>query len=781
MARWILKVHTGESVDEVAETIDSYDTEDIKVKLKLSALNMIVFFAPESDAEILSKDPRVATVVRDAERTLSDISINEYEDADVQTITQPRSTSQVSTDAGEFGETTEYYSHLELIGKRNFDGPNVHKYVPTKTGSGVDCYIVDTGINFNHPYLKGRVNRCPGFSLNLNEKQDADDNGHGTYSALFCAGENCGVAQNATLYSLKVMSSSGSGYNSHILEAINAVTSHHNTKVEASISGGYTPPPSVLNYSIGMMPSVNYPSFVKDVTGDGDYLTLDGLKMATAAGVHVTSAAGNGFFKGGSLKGPMMSTLTNGQMHLTPEESGNADPGQGLPIVVGATHGDSKVYDTDPHKMAYFSNYGKGNTINAPGYRLVSPSRTWEDDEGTSYVWKSGTSFSSPITAGVLALHLEVNPTATPYEAKTWLSDVSTKDELDNLMKSTSLSGGKIRMWDDKQNAHLIYGDIEIPKTENWDNIQISGIDGGDLLYFDDWYPVRWMNDARMAYRMLGNPEENMTIEGDDITFSRLDGTHESTDGIKKWQSESAGNLLIKHEMGESSEYYYIGSVEHTPNVVLFNPYQNYFVTWQNVDTFQYDENGLVGQTPSATIKTVFGEEPFDVSLEYVSGILPCDIGVGGMIQENVIVSNSDTAVIRATNGYAEFEKTIGFEYVGAETENIHLRFYGEGGILDVGTSVSFNQTPSNLSSVVTTIGLPIETPIRVYFLLVSIDSVEHPPSTLKLGCSLASTSGGFETELHTLPYVRSDELYHFYSFPWKMLARVDSLEYEVD
>ena len=764
----------GESLDAVVETIESFESTESKIDSKLIQLNMIVFYATSAEAEQLSEDDRVAYVVRDAERKMSEFPVREYEDTDNRTSMFRFKVPLESTAAAEYSSGVEYYSHLELISKRNFDGSELHDYAPTKTGAGVDCYIVDTGVKFNHTYLKGRVHRCPGFDLNLQGKYDRDNNGHGTYCALFAAGKKCGIAQDAKIYSLKVMTNSGSGYNSHILQAINAVAAHHVAKTNGR--------PSVLNYSIGMMPSVNYPSFIKDATDDiddgGDYPTLDALKTATHMGVSVCAAAGNGFLDGSSFMGPMMSTLTNGQMNLTSTESDNFDDGQGLPNVIGAMESASNVYNDDPHKMAIFSNYGKGNTINMAGMHLIAPNAWWSHPSvGTNYAFKSGTSFSSPIMTGLIALHLQVNPTATPLEVKNWLIETATRGNIDNLMEPISIPGGKLVLVDGEA-----IGKVVLPAGLNlgndWETIQIVGADGNGTYWFDDWYPVTSMNSSRVKFDMGDESEIDLEVSGDKITISRVENTHGSLDGIKKWQNESWDNLIVKYEQGEAAAYHYIGAVEYTDNLVAFNPYQNYSVEWQNANIIQYDETGVVGDNPSANILTPAAEVPFEVSLEYVSGSLPCDIGIGGPVPNEILTSGTYEVSVKASNGYAEFEKIIGFEYVGDVDPDIRIRFWTMDGITDEISADSYESSGTNNINVLAGFDSPSSLPIRNYFLMVAKTSLESAPDNLVAGCKLASDSNQFEDVSQNLPYVNSDESYHYYSFPWKMSKGITSIEY---
>jgi subtilisin family serine protease len=64
-------------------------------------------------------------------------------------------------------------------------------------------------------------------------------------------------------------------------------------------------------------------------------------------------------------------------------------------------------------KIAYFSNYGKGIGVCAPGVNIYS---TWQKNDG--YLLESGTSMSSPMTAGLCALVASKFPTYTAEQIR---------------------------------------------------------------------------------------------------------------------------------------------------------------------------------------------------------------------------------------------------------------------------------------------------------------------------------------------------------------------------
>lgn len=59
---------------------------------------------------------------------------------------------------------------------------------PTSAGSGVDVYVLDTGVYAHHSDLVGRVTSAPSFIGQANDTTDS--NGHGTFVAGVCCGEH---------------------------------------------------------------------------------------------------------------------------------------------------------------------------------------------------------------------------------------------------------------------------------------------------------------------------------------------------------------------------------------------------------------------------------------------------------------------------------------------------------------------------------------------------------------------------------------------------------------
>jgi len=258
---------------------------------------------------------------------------------------------------------------LDRIGERDLNLDGVYQY--GSTGAGVDAYIVDTGINIQHTDFAGRVIWGANFADNTN----TDCNGHGTHVAGTVGGTVYGVAKKATLIAVKVLDCQGSGTNAGVISGVNWVVSSRATRKR----------PSVANMSLG----------------GGKSTALDtAVKSAITSGITFAVAAGNE----------------------------NADACTGSPssvataVTVGAT-GTDNVGNNQVDNRAYFSNFGTCVTLFAPGLMIES------DWIGSSTATEtiSGTSMATPHVAGIVAVYLQQNPTATPASIKAWLVSNGSK------------------------------------------------------------------------------------------------------------------------------------------------------------------------------------------------------------------------------------------------------------------------------------------------------------------------------------------------------------------
>lgn len=255
---------------------------------------------------------------------------------------------------------------------------------PPSAGKRVNVYVIDTGINIDHKEFGGRASW--GKTIPLDD-EDIDGNGHGTHCAGIIGSKTYGVAKQARLIAVKVLSTSGFGSNSDVIAGINWVIQQHRKATKIAERRGKPAPKSVANMSLG----------------GGRSLALETVvNRAVREGIHFAVAAGN-----------------------DNEDACEYSPAAAsLPITVGAS--------TIDDSMAVFSNHGKCVDIFAPGLDIKS---TWiGSEEATNTI--SGTSMASPHVAGVLALYL-ADRDLDPSELKKLIIRDAAKNSLARLPPAT--------------------------------------------------------------------------------------------------------------------------------------------------------------------------------------------------------------------------------------------------------------------------------------------------------------------------------------------------------
>jgi subtilisin family serine protease len=224
-------------------------------------------------------------------------------------------------------------------------------YTYTNTGSGVNAYIIDTGILLSHQDFGGRA--VSGYTSISDGNGTNDCNGHGTHVAGTVGGVTWGVAKAVKLVAVRVLNCSGSGTWSGVIAGMDWVTANHAK-------------PAVANMSLG---------------GGANSSVDDAVRRMVAAGVATAVAAGNGN-QGGREQDACK---------YSPARVAEA-------MTVGAT--------TATDAKTSWSNFGNCVNLFAPGASITS---AWIGSN-TATRTISGTSMASPHVAGVAALHLQSNP-----------------------------------------------------------------------------------------------------------------------------------------------------------------------------------------------------------------------------------------------------------------------------------------------------------------------------------------------------------------------------------
>jgi hypothetical protein len=110
-------------------------------------------------------------------------------------------------------------------GLDRIDGTLDSLFTSKGDGVGVRIYVLDTGVDANHPELAGRViDGYDAFGQNLDQ---TDCNGHGTHVAAVAAGDVHGVAPGATIVPIRILNCSSQGNTGTLAAGIDWILDNH--------------------------------------------------------------------------------------------------------------------------------------------------------------------------------------------------------------------------------------------------------------------------------------------------------------------------------------------------------------------------------------------------------------------------------------------------------------------------------------------------------------------------------------------------------------------------
>ncbi|MFB6614679.1 S8 family peptidase [Streptomyces sp. NPDC056367] len=261
---------------------------------------------------------------------------------------------------------------LARISQREPVGPGPWRYSYDSTaGQGVDVYVVDTGIDTEHPELKGRTSWLANVT---GDGTDKDCNGRGTHLAGTVGATTYGVAKKVTLYAVKVARCDGTATTKDLIEGINRATTNARS----------TRRPSVM--LIG--PTQRNDDALNQAAND-----------AAEAGVVVVAPAGD-----------------------ESQDACNISPASARRVLtVGATNKNDQT--------SVFSNYGSCMHLLGPGEDIVS---TWIGGSGATRA-QSGTAMAAAHAAGLAAYLIALEGSKSPSDVKRRLQEYSTKGRLSGL------------------------------------------------------------------------------------------------------------------------------------------------------------------------------------------------------------------------------------------------------------------------------------------------------------------------------------------------------------
>ncbi|OVE59161.1 S8 family peptidase [Chryseobacterium mucoviscidosis] len=245
------------------------------------------------------------------------------------------------------------------------------------TGKGVDICILDTGLELSHPDFFGK--NIEGKSFIAGEDWSRDPNGHGTHCAGVATGnirldngKRYGIAKDANLKIAKVLSDTGKGTTSSVIDAIDWAITKKFRILSLSLAS-----PVLLNEA---------PSPLFETIG----------ARALENNCIIIAAAGNDSNRPAVPKPVSM-------------------PANSMSVMaVGAIDGQMKV--------AKFSNAGlnpsTGGNVNicAPGVDIISSYPKNSKNKTGNYYAMSGTSMATPHVSGLIALYMEQFPEKSAKE-----------------------------------------------------------------------------------------------------------------------------------------------------------------------------------------------------------------------------------------------------------------------------------------------------------------------------------------------------------------------------
>jgi subtilisin family serine protease len=165
---------------------------------------------------------------------------------------------------------------LDRIDQRN--RPLSNSYTYTNTASNITAYIIDTGIQANHPQFGGRAQAVYGGS---------DCHGHGTHVAGTVGSTTYGVAKNVRLRGVRVLGCGGTGSYSAIIAGVDWVRLNATKPAVANMSVG-GPASSSLNTAVTNL--VNSGVFVAVAAGNENQNACN-VSPASASGVFTTASS----------------------------------------------------------------------------------------------------------------------------------------------------------------------------------------------------------------------------------------------------------------------------------------------------------------------------------------------------------------------------------------------------------------------------------------------------------------------------------------------------------
>ena len=331
-------VITISSASDIKAIKDKIPQADIKM---LKGGQVVVYSNKISEKQLLQKLSSIKT-------------IKKVKKPDTISVVKP-------TDKIEIKSSSYYYNRNSVTNYRAYEYDLVRTeaskaWPMVKQQKQVKVAVVDTGVDYNHPALKGKIDLADAYNFVANNTDAMDDQGHGTHvSGIIAtnAKDNYGLMGitgqlDVQIMPVKVLDSDGSGDSDIIAQGITYAVDKGADIINMSFGGE------------GMSTEIN-----------------NAIKYAVQKGVLVVAAAGNS---------------ATDSATFTPASLENV-------VTVSAL----SIND----RRSSYSNYGDSVELAAPGDMILSAYPNGR------YAFMSGTSMATPVVVGVAAIIKAQNPTLT--------------------------------------------------------------------------------------------------------------------------------------------------------------------------------------------------------------------------------------------------------------------------------------------------------------------------------------------------------------------------------
>ncbi len=283
---------------------------------------------------------------------------------------------------------------------------------PTTKASKEVCEL-DTGVDYTHPDLVGKI--VKGYDFVNNDANPMDDDGHGTHVAGIIAadlnnGQGIAGVSTGKVLAVKVLNAQGWGSDYNIAQGITYCANTAGVKVLSMSLGGSAP-------STVMQAAINYAVNTK------------GLLLVAAAG---NDGSTTPEYPGGYSDPSLYPQFAGEVISVAAEDDGSTSAGYGC--------------------MASYSNYGTWVSVAAPGTNILS-TLPWSTPFYLGYYYNfysgydylSGTSMATPFVAAVAARRWGFSPSETNTQIS---SDIETGNpysvNADGTCWPTEMSGKQI-------------------------------------------------------------------------------------------------------------------------------------------------------------------------------------------------------------------------------------------------------------------------------------------------------------------------------------------------